>query len=133
MKKTIGIVIAVYKILTDAHISALDMDDKLCVIKAAHELKKYVSDYEDFVRESTARLMTDNIQKTLHKIQHNEPVSDDERALFNNYQKEISACLDGYLRGEVEIQSTLNDEIVHAIIATNDFTVGQIMLISDLF
>lgn len=133
IKKKTDNVVAAFRLINTAKISKMEDSEKFALIKAVKHLKKVGTDFEDFLKDAQERLKPENFDKIAAKYQSKEELTADEMATLNKYNKDVADCVQGELDKEVELDfEPLPEEALGRFIASNDFTVAEIMNISDV-
>lgn len=133
IKKKTDNVVAAFRLINTAKISKMEDSEKFALIKAVKHLKKVGTDFEDFLKDAQERLKPENFDKIAAKYQSKEELTADEMATLNKYNKDVADCVQGELDKEVELDfEPLSEEALGRFIASNDFTVAEIMNISDV-
>lgn len=138
----------IYVVLNEAKLTKMDDADKFKVIKILRVIKPVAKGYEDFVEDVKNKLKADDHDKMTEKAQAwnkdnqgkkvNELTQeqiDELNALntyFADYNKRVEACLKEEAEKEVELAfNKLSEEAFSKLVASNDWTCGQIMALSD--
>ena len=138
----------IYAVLNEAKLTKMDDADKFKVIKALRVIKPVAKGYEDFVEDVKNKLKGDDHDKMTEKAQAwnkdnqgkkvNELTQEqiDElntiNTYFAEYNKRVETCLKEEAEKEVELTfDKLSEEAFSKLVASNDWTCGQIMALSD--
>ena len=138
----------IYVVLNEAKLTKMDDADKFKVIKVLRVIKPVAKGYKDFVEEVKNKLKGDDNDKMIEKAQAwnkdnqgkkvNELTQEqiDElntiNTYFAEYNKRVESCLKEEAEKEVELTfDKLNEEAFGKLVASNDWTCGQIMALSD--
>ena len=138
----------IYAVLNEAKLTKMDDADKFKVIKALRVIKPVAKGYEDFVEEAKNKLKGDDHDKMTEKAQawnkdnQGKKVGEltqeqiDElntiNTYFAEYNKRVETCLKEEAEKEVELTfDKLSEEAFSKLVASNDWTCGQIMALSD--
>ena len=139
----------IYVVLNEAKLTKMDDADKFKVIKILRVIKPVAKGYEDFVEDVKNKLKADDHDKMTEKAQAwnkdnqgkkvNELTQEqiDElntiNTYFAEYNKLVEDCLKEEAEKEVELTfDKLNEEAFGKLVASNDWTCGQIMALSDV-
>lgn len=133
VKKKTDNVVAAYRLINTAKISKMEDTEKFALIKVMKHLKKVATDFEDFFKDAQERLKPEGFDKIAAKYQAKEELTADETAALNKYNKDVADCVQSELEKEVELDfEPLSEEALGRFIASNDFTVSDILVISDV-
>lgn len=133
IKKKTDNVVAAFRLINTAKISKMEDTEKFDFIKTVKHLKKVGTDFDDFLKDAQERLKPENFDKIAAKYQSKEELTADEMATLNKYNKDVADCVQGELDKEVELDfEPLSEEALGRFIASNDFTVADIITISDV-
>lgn len=133
VKKTTEQIVAAFRLINTAKISKMEDTEKFALIKAVKHLKKVGTDFDDFLKDAQERLKPEDFDKIAAKYQSKDELTADETAALNKYNKDVNECVQGELDKEVELDfEPLSEEALGRFIASNDFTVAEIMTISDV-
>ena len=138
----------IYAVLNEAKLTKMDDADKFKVIKALRVIKPVAKGYEDFVEEAKNKLKADDHDKMTEKAQAwnkdnqgkkvgelTQEEIDNLNAIntyFAEYNKRVENCLKEEAEKEVELTfDKLSEEAFGKLVASNDWTCGQIMALSD--
>lgn len=143
-------IVAAYGILNDAKLGKMEDVDKFKVIKALRILKPVAKDFEDFRESAKQKLKDENFDDMEKKGQEwrdnhqgvtlSELTPEDLKELnpiekyFTEYNKKVDECLKEEAEKEVKIKASakLKEEAFGKLVASNDWTCGQIMALSDV-
>lgn len=136
-------VVAAYRIINEAKITKLDDKDQFLVIGAMKEMKPTATAWDDFVKDAQEKLKGDRhdeIIETARKWQDekdNSGLSDEEKLevseYLNNYDSKVNECV--RKEGDKNLEFTfekMSKDSFGKFIKSNDWTVGQIMLIEEV-
>ena len=138
----------IYAVLNEAKLTKMDDADKFKVIKALRVIKPIAKGYEDFIEEAKNKLKGDDHDKMTEKAQawnkdnQGKKVGEltqeqiDElntiNTYFAEYNKRVETCLKEEAEKEVELTfDKLSEEAFCKLVASNDWTCGQILSLSD--
>lgn len=142
--------VSAYNLLNDAKLTKMEDTDKFKVIKALRAMKKPAKDFEDFRDTTKQKLKDENFDAMDKKAQEwrdnhqgvtiSELSPEDLKALnpiekyFTEYNKKVDECLKEEAEKEVKIKASakLKEEAFGKLVASNDWTCGQIMALSDV-
>lgn len=132
-KKTTDSIVSAYRLINNAKLSKMETEEKFAFIKAVRQLKKVGVNFDDLLNDAQERLKNEDTAAILTKIQSNEKLSAEENAAFNKYNQDVTACLKEELDKEIDVDfEPLSKEAFGHFIASNDFSVNQILLIEDV-
>lgn len=143
MKKTTKEIVEVYSILKDAKITKMDDADKFKVIKSLRPLKKISEDFEDFRTDALEKLKGDNHNEMAERARKwqqdgdKTTLTDKERievnTYFTEYNDKVTKCLTEELEKEHDLDDVnLTEDAFGKLIASNDWTLGQIEIIGNI-
>ena len=138
----------IYAVLNEAKLTKMEDADKFKVIKALRVIKPIAKGYEDFIEEAKNQLKGDDHDKMTKKAQDwnkdnqgkkvgelTQEQIDELNAIntyFAEYNKRVETCLKEEAGKEVELTyDKLSEEAFSKLVASNDWTCGQIMALSD--
>ena len=138
----------IYAVLNEAKLTKMDDADKFKVIKALRVIKPIAKGYEDFIEEAKNKLKADDHDKMTEKAQawNNDNQGNKVGELtqeqidelntinkyFSDYNSRVEACVKEEAEKEVELTfDKLSEEAFGKLVASNDWTCGQIMALSD--
>ncbi len=141
--------VSAYNLLNEAKLTKMEDADKFKVIKALRVMKKTAKDYEDFAEDAQKKLQGENHEEMQKRAQEwNEKhkgakISDltteeqTELADINKYYKEygdkVAACVNEEAEKDVKTEfDKLSEDAFSKLVASNDWTCGQIMQLSDV-
>lgn len=143
MKKiTTEKILSVYNLISDAKLTKMEDCDKFKMIKIIRALKLVVTNFEDFKKVAKDKLKGDNHDYMLEKAQQwqaegeKTTLSEAERIeinkYFNDYNNKIVECLKEEAVKENELDfEPLDEEAFGKLVASNDWTLGQIAAIEE--
>lgn len=140
--------VSAYKILNEAKLTKMDDADKFKVIKALRAMKVIAKDFEDFMDDAKEKLKGENHEEMLSKAQEwnskhgNSKLGDlsaeeakelaDMEKYFSDYSKKVDGCIAEESEKEAEAEfCKLSEDAFAKLVASNDWTCGQMMQISD--
>ncbi len=130
--------------LSGAKLTKMESKDKICLIKAARELKKVADEADGYIRDLAERLKPDDKfgQKYERLMQWQKEgdattIPEKERAELNDYFMAFNKAYEEGVREkrdeEVDVGYTpLSMEAFNAFADSNDFDVNTYMLLADL-
>lgn len=139
--KTKEIAVA-YALLKGAKLSKMEDEDKFKVIKAMRVLRPIAEKYETDEKEASDKLKDERFEEMSEKAnKHNEALQakQPEKLLpagelvelnkyFEGFQKKLSECLKSLQEEDVPVEfDKLTEEAFKKLIASNDFTVEQML------
>lgn len=145
--KTIDIT-KIYQLLNSAKLTKMEDSDKIKVIKTLRVIKPISKGYEDFATEAQKKLMGENhaeMQKKAekwnkeHQNQKYSDLSEEEveelksiTGYFDAYNQRVAECLRDEAEKEQSLEyERLSGDAFSKLVASNDWTCGQILFISD--
>lgn len=146
--KTIEI-INIYAFLKEAKLTKMEDKDKFSIIKALMAMKPIAIGHEDFLENAKEKLKGDKHDEWTERARKFESenrgkkvesLSDDELSelksineYFSAYNKSVEQCVREEAEKEADVAfEKLTEEAFGKLIASNDWTCGQIMELSDL-
>lgn len=133
MKTTTEKAVIAYRILNNAKLGKMKDEGKFAVIKIMKELKPVATGYDDFIKDAAEKLKPEGIEEIQAKLQGKGELSAEEQALWNEYNEKVQKCVQDELNKEVEVTcEPLKEEDFGALIASNDFAVGEIMALDEV-
>lgn len=131
--KNVNAVVLAYRVINTAKLTKMEDAEKFAIIKAMRCFKKISSEFDDFLKDAQERLKPDNFAVVTQKIHSNKNLTPEELAIVNKYDQDVSNCLKEEFGENVDLSFTpLSEEAVERFIASNDFSVNEIMLIMDV-
>ena len=138
----------IYAVLNEAKLTKMEDADKFKVIKALRAIKPVAKGYEDFVEEAKNKLKADDHDKMTEKAQDwnkdnqgkkvgelTQEEIDELNAInkyFSDYNSRVENCVKEEAEKEVELTfDKLSEEAFSKLVASNDWTCGQTMALSD--
>ena len=138
----------IFAVLNEAKLTKMEDADKFKVIKALRAIKPIAKGYEDFVEEAKNKLKADDHDKMTEKARAwnkdnqgkkvgelTQEEIDELNAInkyFSDYNSRVENCVKEEAEKEVELTfDKLNEEAFGKLVASNDWTCGQIMALSD--
>ena len=138
----------IFAVLNEAKLTKMEDADKFKVIKALRAIKPIAKGYEDFVEDAKNKLKGEDFDNMSEKAQawnkDNQGKKVGELAqeeidnlnvintYFAEYNKRVETCLKEEAEKEVELTfDKLSEEAFGKLVASNDWTCGQIMALSD--
>lgn len=143
MEKKTNEIVNAYALLKDAKSSKMEDADRFKVVKALRQIKKIAEDFEDFRNDAMEQLKGEKHDEMLEKAKQwqnegqNTSLTEKERIAineyFDEYNKKVTDCLKDELEKTHTLDyETLSDDAFSKLIATNDWTLGQIEQISTI-
>ena len=128
MKTTTGNAVMSYRILNDAKLGKMKDGDRYAAIGMMKALKAATSAYDDFVKVALDKLKPENYDE----LQAKKELTPEERGIMEKYDADVNACAIRELEKEIELDFTsLSDEGMKGLYESNDFTLGQILLLEE--
>lgn len=132
-KKTTDQIVSAYNLINNAKLSKMDDSEKFALIKIVRQLKKTSVDFEDFLNDAQEKLKPENFDAIAAKMKLKEKLTTEESATVSKFNNDVSDCLKDELEKEVELTfEPLSEEALGRFIASNDFSVNEILAISDV-
>lgn len=136
-------VVSVYGVLAEAKITKMEDKDKFKVIKALKELKVVAKAFEDFRTDALEKLKGEEHDKMVERAQQwqregdKTTLTEDERIEVNKYLTDYNTKVAECLKEEAEKENDitfepLTEEALGKLVASNDWTVRQIMEIEEV-
>lgn len=139
----------IYAVLNEAKLTKMEDADKFKVIKALRAIKPIAKGYEDFVEDAKNKLKGEDYDKMSEKAQAWNKDNQGKKVgeltqeeidnlntintYFAEYNKRVENCLKEEAEKEVELTfDKLNEDAFGKLVASNDWTCGQIMALSDV-
>lgn len=133
VKKTVNDIVTVYRLINSAKVGKMEDAEKISLIKAIRHLKKVGVDFDDFLKDAQERLKVEGFDAIVSKVQEKKGLTPEETATLNKYNKNVENCIKEETEKEVELDfEPLSDEAINRLVASNDFSVGEIMSIFDM-
>lgn len=133
VKRTTDQIVASYRLINNAKLTKMEDAEKFALIKAARKLKKTATDFEDALKDTQERLKPEGFDAIAGKMQARQDLTPEESAKVGKYNTDVTACLKDELDREVELEfEPLSEDALERFIASNDFSVAEIMAISDV-
>ena len=130
----------VYVLLNGAKLTKMGAHTQVKLVKIVRKLKGIVVPYEEYVKDAAEKLKGDNhdeMEALLNEWKDKGSLDKDNQDKMKAYWKEFNQKLDESLQDEfeklheVEFEKLTEDEF-EQLIASNEFTVNQIIAIEDL-
>ena len=124
-------IVVAYKTLGETKVSKLEEADVIKILKARKEMRKYVEDYEAFLKDVQETFKPENWDEIQTKIQkwqqegENTTLTEAERIEINKilieYQKKVDAAVREELEKEIEIsiEKLSNDASTKLLVENN--------------
>lgn len=133
VKKTTDSIVTAFRAVNNAKIGKMEDSEKFAFIKAVRQLKKVASEFDENLKDAQERLKPEGFNAMASKVQSNESLTAEESAALAKYNCDIDACLKEELEKEVELTfEPLSEDAIGRFIASNDFAVKEIMVITDV-
>lgn len=133
MKKTTEQIVSAYRIINNAKLGKMEDTEKFAIIKAARQLKKVGTDFDEFLNLAQEKLKPAGFDKIAEKVQMKQELSPEESGTLEKYNQSINKCVKDELDREIELTfDPLSEEAVNHFIASNDFSVNEIIAVSDV-
>lgn len=141
-------IIEAMPLLQKAKLTKMKDSDKFLVIKAMREIKKVNAEYDEFSKDVLDKCKGDNHDEMVEQAKkwndehqsNTTAISEEERKLLaklNGYFAEYTASVDALKQKELDKEivisyAKLNEESFGELIASNDFTVEEIMKLEEV-
>lgn len=133
MKKTTDQIVTAYRLIAAAKLGKMEDAEKFALIKAVRQLKKVAADFDDFLKDAQERLKPEGFDAIAGKMQADKELTPEETAKHIKYQKDISECLKDEVARENELDfEPFSEESLGRLIASNDFSIHEILTISEV-
>lgn len=134
--KTIKVSDAVtaFRLINPAKLTKMESEERFAVILATRQLKKSATDFDELVKDAQEKLKpAEGFDKIVGKVQGRKELTPSEQETLNKYNKDVSDCVQTELDKEVELDfKPLSEDAFGRFVESNDFSVSEIMLISDV-
>lgn len=129
-----------YLLLNGAKLSKMGAKAQVKVVKIVRRLKSIIAPYEEFVKDAADKLKGDNhaeIEALANEWKEKGSLDKESQEKVVSYYKDYNEKLDESLQDEFEKLhkvefDKLTEEEFEQLIASNEFTVNQIIAIEDL-
>lgn len=122
-----------FRLINTAKLGKMEDAEKFQLIKAVRQLKKVATDFDDFLKDAQEKLKPEGFDAVAGKFQKRAELTHEESEMWNKYQKDISDCLKDEVEKEIELDfEPLNKDAVSRFVASNDFSINEIMAIEDV-
>lgn len=126
-------IVAAFRIINNAKISKMEDAEKFALIKAVRHLKKVNNEFDEFLKDAQNRLKPEGFDAIAAKYQNKEELTAEENAILSKYNTDVSECVKEELEKDVELPFTpLSEESLGRFIASNDFSVSEVLMVSDV-
>ena len=147
-KVTTEKILSVYNILKGASYQKMSDDDKIKLWKIARTMKPIATKFEDDSKDAAEKLKPEGIEVTLEKAKEYEqkkqkgdtdlPMTEAEYLGFINgewakFNNLLTKAVKEFADAEVELEfEPLNEESFSKLIASNDWKMEQVMIVSEV-
>ena len=131
-------IISAYNLLINSRLTKMNGEGKFKVIKNIINFKSVVQNYEDLAKETTTRfkpewLSEDKAQEWSRNGENSEKLTKDEKMAIIQYLNEANKYLEEELNKECELDTNkLTDEEFTQFMDSNDFTIGEFTILSEI-
>ena len=130
----------VYVLLNGAKLTKMGAKAQVKLVKIVRRMKGVVAPYEEYVKDAAEKLKGDNhaeMEALFNEWKEKGTLDKDNQDKMKAYWKEFNQKLDESLQDEFEKQhevefEKLTEDEFEQLIASNEFTVNQIIAIEDL-
>lgn len=130
----------VYVLLNGAKLTKMGAKAQVKLVKIVRRMKGVVAPYEEYVKDAAEKLKGDNhaeMEALFNEWKEKGTLDKDNQNKVVAYYKEFNQKLDESLQDEFEKQhevdfEKLTEDEFEQLIASNEFTVNQIIAIEDL-
>ena len=130
----------VYVLLNGAKLTKMGAKAQVKLVKIVRRMKGVVAPYEEYVKDAAEKLKGDNhaeMEALFNEWKEKGTLDKDNQDKMKAYWKEFNQKLDESLQDEFEKQhevefEKLTEDEFEQLIASNEFTVNQIIEIEDL-
>lgn len=131
--KTTNQIVTAFRLINPAKLTKMENTERFALILAIRQLKKVNADFEDFLKDAQERLKPEDFDKIVSKVQAREELTPEESAIINKYNRDVEDCVKDELDKEVELTfEPLSEDALGRFIASNDFSVNEILAIEDV-
>ena len=147
-KVTTEKILSVYNILKGASYQKMSDDDKIKLWKIARTMKPIATKFEDDSKDAAEKLKPEGLEATLEKAKEYEqkrqkgdtdlPMTEAEYLGFINgdwakFNNLLTKAVKEFADAEVELEfEPLNEESFSKLIASNDWKMEQVMIVSEV-
>lgn len=140
MELSVKDIIGAYSLLDSAKMGKLSGKAQIKLVKIVRKLKGIVSPYKEYVKDAAEKLKGDNhaeMEALVKEWNDKGSLDKDNQDKMKAYWKEFNQKLDESLKDEFEKShqiefEKLSEEEFEQLIASNEFSVNQIIAIEDL-
>lgn len=125
--------VTAFRMVLKAKLTKMDEAEKKTMNRALRSMKKVATEFEEFLKDTSEHLRPEGLDAIAAKIQEKKELTEEERTVWNKYNSEVSSCLDDELKKEHELFETFTEETIDRFFASNDFTVSEMMFLSEYF
>jgi hypothetical protein len=127
----------VYNLLKGAKLSKMEDSDKIKVVVAMREIKKIVTPYNEAINDARESLKDGDFERSVGKLRDFKNLPDEDKVALNTYfqtyEENIAKAVSDIAESEHELQyERLSEDAFGKFIASNDFTIEQIMKLQDI-
>lgn len=139
MKKelTVQTIIDANIILKKASLGKMKDGENFQVVKALRAIKAAATPAQELIDAANDKLKPESYDKVMEWMNHFSTLTDDQKIeannIINNYNNKVARCTMEEMKKTVKIDiSPLSEESFGRLVESNDFTVGQIMVLQDV-
>lgn len=130
-------IVSAYKTLGDTKVSKLEETEIIKIVKARKEMRKYVEEYEAFLKDCQDKFKPENWNIILEKVQKwqqegdNTTLTESERIEINKalvtYQKRIDTTIKEELEKEINITiDKLKEDSLTKLLIENNWEISKL-------
>lgn len=133
-KKTTEQIVTAYRLINPAKLTKMENTERFAIILATRQLKKVTTDFDELLKDVQEKLKpAEGFDKIIGKVQSKEDLTPEEASILNKYNKDVSDCVTNELKKEIELDfEPLSKDALEHFIASNDFSVSDIITIQDV-
>lgn len=130
-------IVSAYKTLGDTKVSKLEETEIIKIVKARKEMRKYVEEYEAFLKDCQDKFKPENWNTVLEKVQKwqqegdNTTLTESERVEINKalvtYQRRIDTAIKEELEKEINITiDKLKEDSLTKLLIENNWEMSKL-------
>lgn len=134
VKKTTDQIVAAFRLINPAKLTKMETSERFALILVTRQLKKVNDEFDALLKETQEKLKpSEGFDKIVEKLQAREELTPEEAIVWNKYNKEVTNCINTELAKETELEiEPLGKEAFEHLVASNDFSVSDIIAIQDV-
>lgn len=125
--------VTAFRMIGQAKLTRMEDAEKKTMNRVLRSMKKVATDFEDFLSDTSARLRPDGFDSIAAKIQEKKELTAEEREIRDKYNADVTSCIEEELKKEHELFEPLTEDTLDRFFASNDFTVSEIMFLTEYF